>query len=292
MTGIGVWVQAARPRTLSAAVVPVLLGGAIAADLGALNPTVVICALLCAVLLQIAANFANDYFDWRQGADTHERLGPVRVTQAGLASPHAVIKATAWTLVMAAGCGVYLIAQGGYPILIIGLVAMLTAIAYTMTPFKLAYRGLGEVCAFAFFGPIAVLGTLQAQLVAITPLTLGLSCPVGLWVAAIMLVNNLRDHHSDADCGKRTLVVRFGVRFGRLLYGTLITSGFAIPCALVAAGLLDAKALLVLVAIPLTIAPTQAVFAPIDGPRLNQALGQTARLTLVAGSLLALGVAL
>ena len=169
---------------------------------------------------------------------------------------------------------------------------LLAAIAYTMTPFKLAYRGLGEVCAFAFFGPIAVLGTLQAQLVAITPLTLGLSCPVGLWVAAIMLVNNLRDHHSDADCGKRTLVVRVGGRFGRLLYGTLITSGFAIPCALVAGGLLDAKALLVLVAIPLTIAPTQAVFAPIDGPRLNQALGQTARLTLVAGSLLALGVAL
>lgn len=287
---IAVWWIAARPRTLPAAAAPVLVGAALAHKSGVFAPAPVLAALAGALLLQIGANFANDYFDFLKGADTEARIGPMRVTQAGLVAPEAVRLAAGLAFAAAALVGAYLIAIGGWPIAALGVVSILAAIAYTGGPFPLGYRGLGEVTVIAFFGFAAVMGTYWVQAHAVTGLSAWLSVPPGCWAAAILAVNNLRDAPTDALCGKRTLAVRFGRPFARGLYASLMVGGLLVPAGLALTGQLGWGALAPIAAAPLAVGPFRAVFAEPDGPALNQALAATARFMLVASALLAVGL--
>lgn len=289
MPDVNTWILAIRPRTLPAALVPVAVGSALAARTGHFAPGPALAALVGALALQIGCNLANDYVDCMKGADGPDRLGPTRVTASGLATPKQVLVATAIAFAIAAVVGAYLIAVAGWPILAIGIGAILAAIGYTAGPFPLGYVGLGEVASFAFFGPVAVAGTYFVQAGFVDPLAWVLSVPIGAWVAAIMVVNNLRDAPTDAKVGKRTLAVRFGPNFARGLYVGLLTTGFLLPVVMAFEGL-GLAGFLPLLALPLAVAPLRAVLAPPEGPALNGALAATGKLLLAGGSLLAGGL--
>lgn len=218
------WLLAARPKTLSAAVVPVLMGSALAAD----EPTavswwVLLCALMGAVLIQVATNFVNDALDFKKGADTGERLGPLRVTQAGLISAEGVMRAAWACLVLAALFGIPLLYRGGWPLLIIGLASMTMAYAYTGGPYPLAYHGLGELFVVVFFGLVAVCGTFYAHSLQWTRSAVLAGFAAGSLATVLLVINNLRDVDSDRRSQKRTLAVRFGERFalGEIVFFSL-----------------------------------------------------------------------
>ncbi|MFP5245962.1 MAG: 1,4-dihydroxy-2-naphthoate polyprenyltransferase [Thermoanaerobaculia bacterium] len=210
------WFLAARPKTLSAAVVPVLMGSALAAhEPAGITWWVFVCALLGAVLIQIATNFINDALDFKKGADTGERLGPIRVTQAGLISADAVMRAAVICLVLAALCGIPLLYRGGWPMLIVGLASIAAAYAYTGGPYPLAYHGLGELFVILFFGFVAVGGTFYAHSLQWTQSAFWAGLGAGSLATILLVINNLRDVAGDRRSNKRTLVVRFGERFAR-----------------------------------------------------------------------------
>lgn len=286
-----VWLLATRPRTLPAAVAPVLVGGAVALKLGQAAWAPFLAAMLGAALLQIGSNLANDYFDFVAGVDTAERLGPVRVTQAGLASPRAVAIATAMAFLLATLVGGYLVTVGGWPIVAIGLASILAGIAYTGGPFPLGYKGLGEIFVFLFFGLIAVTGTTYVQTHGWSWLALELAIPVGLLSAAILVVNNLRDLPTDARTGKGTLAVRFGERFTLFEYGLLLVGAYLVPVELVVVGELGPGALLPLLTLPLAVRLYRSVRVE-RGRALNRRLADTAQLLFVFSALLALGTVL
>lgn len=211
------WLLAVRPKTLSAAVVPVMVGSALAAH----EPTAVtwwvfFCALFGAVLIQIATNLINDALDFKKGADTGERLGPIRVTQAGLISAEAVMRMAWVCLVLAALFGIPLLYRGGWPMLIVGLSSIVAAYAYTGGPYPLAYHGLGELFVIVFFGFVAVGGTFYAHSLQLTRSVLLAGFATGALATVLIVINNLRDAGSDRTSNKRTLAVRFGERFARL----------------------------------------------------------------------------
>ena len=210
------WILAARPKTLSAAIVPVLMAAALASH----EPEGIMwpyfwCALAGAVFIQIATNFVNDALDFEKGADTGERLGPLRVTQAGLISAERVLRGALVCLVAAALCGVPLIYRGGWPMLVVGLASMAMAYAYTGGPYPLAYHGLGELFVILFFGFIAVGGTFYVLTLRVTPSALLAGFAAGSLATVLIVINNLRDVESDRKSAKRTLAVRFGERFAR-----------------------------------------------------------------------------
>lgn len=212
-----------RPRTLSASVAPVAMGTSIAYGEGLFHAGGAIAALLGALGIQIACNFANDFFDARQGADTADRLGPVRAVAAGLVSARAMLFATiAVIIIVVLPCVVYLVFRGGWPFAVLGAVSVILAFAYTGSRWSLAYLGLGDIFAFLFFGPIAVAGTYAAQAIAWswTPAIAG--CGVGLLACALISVNNLRDEPTDRLAQKRTLAVRFGPAWARMEFITCI----------------------------------------------------------------------
>lgn len=212
------WIQAARPKTLFASVGPVILGTSIAFknfDIFLLDIFVI--TLLCALLLQISSNYINDYFDSIKGTDNDDRLGPIRVTQHGLLTTGQIQKGFITTLGAAFFLGLYLMINGGTPIILIGLSSMWFAYAYTGGPFPLSYNGLGEVAAFIFFGPVAVMGSSYLQSHVFDLPTLVIGCGVGFISALILAINNLRDIHSDAKTTKKTLAVVFGEKFQRRL---------------------------------------------------------------------------
>ncbi|HEY9897937.1 MAG TPA: 1,4-dihydroxy-2-naphthoate polyprenyltransferase [Pantanalinema sp.] len=288
---LAVWVMAARPRTLPAAIVPVVVGSAIARADGAFSAGPCLAALAGACLIQIGTNFANDYFDFKKGADTDARQGPTRVTQAGLASPKAVLTATAIAFGLAVLVGCYLVAVGGWPIVAIGVLSILSGLAYTGGPYPLGYNGLGEVFVFIFFGLVAVLGTYYVQALHLSSLAWGLAVPVGLIAAAINVVNNLRDIETDRVAGKKTLSARFGARFTHGYYATLLAGAYLVPSALVATGKLGLKGLLPLLTLPLAL----KLFASVrrdSGPVLNGTLAGTAKLLMIFGLLLSVGLLL
>jgi 1,4-dihydroxy-2-naphthoate octaprenyltransferase len=283
-----VWWLAARPRTLPAAIAPVLVGTSLAAKTGHFAPGPAAAALVGALLLQLASNFANDYFDWKNGADGDDRQGPTRVTASGLVTPKQIQAATGLTIALVLALGVYLVAVGGWPILALGLVSIVAAVAYTGGPWPLGYLGLGEAMVFVFFGLGAVMGTYWVQAHALTPLAGWLAVPMGAWSAAILVVNNVRDAATDARCGKGTLAVRLGVGFAKALYVVLLGLGFAVPAALALSGQLGWGGFLPLAAVPLAWPLVRSVYADV-GPVLNKTLGGTARLLLVGAALLAAG---
>ena len=285
------WVLAARPRTLTAAVVPVAVGTAVAAQAGGVRVAPAAAALLGAVFLQIGTNFANDVFDFEKGADGSDRLGPLRVTQAGLLSPRAVRTGMWAAFALATVCGAYLALIAGWPIVAIGIASIASGIAYTGGPYPLGYHGLGDLFVLVFFGVVAVCGTVFVQTGAVPPLAVAASIPVGAIATAILVVNNLRDRESDARAGKRTLAVRFGRRFAIGEYGLLLFLAYATPALLVASGHVGWFALLPWASAPMALARMRRV-ARDDGAALNASLGGTARLLLVFGLLFATGLAL
>jgi 1,4-dihydroxy-2-naphthoate octaprenyltransferase len=285
------WWLAIRPRTLPAAVGPVLVGLGVAAGEGVFVPLPALAALTVALLLQVASNLANDLFDFRSGADTAERLGPPRAAALGLLSQRELMAGTAVVVGLAAIVGLSLVGVGGWPILVLGALAIVSAVAYTGGPWPYGYRGLGEVFVFVFFGPVAVAGTTYLQTLTLEPLALAASVPVGALITAILVVNNLRDIDQDRRAGKRTLAVRLGVRGAVLEFGVLVAVAYLIPVVLVLGGSGPAV-LLPLLSAPLALPLWRSVRAGGDPRRLNAVLAGTARLSLVFAALLALGLAL
>lgn len=285
------WLLAIRPKTLSAAFAPVAVGTALAHREGGARLLPALAALMGALLIQIGTNFLNDYYDFKNGADTAERLGPTRVTQAGLLAPQAVRSAGFLCFAAAFVLGCYLVAQGGWAIVAIGLSSLLSGYAYTGGPYPLGYRGWGDVFVFLFFGFAAVAGTYCVQTGRLSPLSLLVSLPVGALATAILAVNNLRDASTDAKAGKRTLVVRLGRKGGQWEYGLLLLLAFATPAALVVFAGFRPLALLPLASLPLAIAPLKRVWTQ-SGKALNPALGETARLQMAFSVLYALGISL
>ncbi len=281
--------MAARPRTLPAAIAPVLVGSAAAWGDGFdwLN---FVAALVGAIFIQIGTNLANDYSDAKRGADTVDRLGPVRVTASGLAAPRRVLHATWAAFAIAALAGTYLAIEVGPEIIAIGVASIIAGVLYTGGPRPYGYEGLGEVFVFIFFGLVAVNGSYYVQLETLDLLPLLLSLPVGLLSAAILVVNNVRDIDTDRRAGKRTLAVRLGRERTRTLYTLMIVNSFALlPIALLLAGG-PALGLLGLLAAPLAIGPLRAVRNDTDGPSLNGALAGTGALLAAFAALVSVGL--
>lgn len=285
-----IWLMAARPPTLPAAVVPVLVGSAAVAGM-AFRPLPFVAALLAAVLIQIGTNFANDYFDFHKGADTAERLGPVRVTQSGLLPPSTVRAAMIVVFGLAALIGLYLVLVGGWPILAIGLLSIAAGVLYTGGPYPLAYHGLGDLFVFIFFGLVAVCGTAYLHTGTIPPAAWFAALPVAMIVTAIIVVNNLRDIDTDRLAGKHTLAVLLGRRATRAEYLALVALAYLLLPLGVLLGLMSAWALLPLLTLPLAVQMVRTVLAE-QGRPLNRALAGTGRLHLLFGALFALGLLL
>ena len=221
--------MATRPRTLSAAAAPVVAATGLAFADGALAALPALAALLGALLIQIATNLANDYYDYLKGGDTGERLGPVRVSAAGILPPRAVQRGMYVALVLATLTGAYLVAVAGWPILVIGLASMLMGVCYTGGPYPLSYHGLGDIFVFVFFGPVATLGTyyVQARQWSADALLIGVG--LGAFSTAMLVVNNLRDRATDEAAGKRTLAVRFGDAFSVVQYFASLAAAGIVP---------------------------------------------------------------
>ncbi len=264
---------------------------AVAWGAGAFHPITAIAAFTVAILLQIAANLANDVADFRRGADTAARLGPVRVTQSGLIRPERVATATAVVLALAAIPGLYLVWRGGPLLAGLGLLAMLAAVAYTAGPKPFGYLGLGEVFVFLFFGPVAVIGTAYVMTGAVEPLSVAASLPMGCLITAILVVNNLRDIDTDRVAGKRTLAVRIGREATRREYAALIGVAYLAPLAMVLLGLAAPWVALAWVTAPLAIVLVRQVWS-VSERALNPVLGGTARLCLWFAVALSAGIVL
>ena len=223
------WILAVRPRTLSAGAAPVVAASGLAAADGVFAQLPALAALAGALLIQIATNLANDYYDFVKGGDTGERLGPVRVTQAGILPPKAVFGGMVVTLALATLVGVYLAWVAGWPVVAIGLVSMLMAVCYTGGPYPLSYNGLGDVFVFVFFGLVATATTYYVQAGAWSAGAILAGAGLGAFSTAMLVVNNLRDRETDGAAGKRTLAVRFGDRFTVVQYFVCLTGAAAVP---------------------------------------------------------------
>jgi 1,4-dihydroxy-2-naphthoate octaprenyltransferase len=284
-SGPRVWLLAARPATLPAAIVPVLVGtGAALHGTRELRETIFVATLLAALLIQIGTNFANDVFDFRRGADTAERLGPLRVTQGGLVTPRQVVIATCVTFGLALLLGIYLVAVGGWPILAIGVLCILAGVLYTGGPWPFGYHGLGDLVCFLTFGTLAVLGTAYLQRPGIDSLELWASVPVGCLVTAILIVNNLRDIDTDRVVGKTTLAVIIGRTGARFEYAAIVAVAYAVAIGLGVAGMVGAWWWLPLLSLPLAVWLVRYV-GRTEGRPLNQALKRTGQLHLLFGVL-------
>jgi 1,4-dihydroxy-2-naphthoate polyprenyltransferase len=292
MGKIRVWLLAARPKTLAAGVVPVIVGTAVAHVTGGVVWSQAVLALLFASCIQVGTNFVNDLCDFERGADTGDRLGPTRVIQAGLLSKTEIRLGVVLVFVLAAMSGVVLAIRSA-PFLGLGIVAMsiLCGFAYTAGPFPLAYLGIAEAFVFFFFGTVATVGTTYSQTGNWSPLAFGLSVPVGALSTAILVVNNVRDRVQDVQAGKRTMVVRFGRRFGVVEYGVLLALAFLAPALLVGLRVESAWILLPCVLVPVACLRFWEV-ARTDGERLNRTLADTAKLLVGHSVLTVIGLLL
>lgn len=283
------WILAARPATLPAAIVPVLVGAAAALAEGTrLRPLVFALTLTCAILIQIGTNFANDYSDFLKGADHEGRLGPVRVTASGLMTQAQMRMGTILAFGLAVMIGVYLAWIGGWPIIAIGILSVVSGLAYTGGPFPTGYHGLGDLFVFVFFGVIAVTGTTYLQTGHWSRLAFLLSIPIGLLVTNILVVNNLRDLPTDVAAGKRTLATRIGDRATRVQYVSFCVAAFIAPVALA----IDGRRLwllLPLLSVPAAVDLIRKVAGGVSGRDLNPVLERSGQLLLVFGVLLAIG---
>jgi 1,4-dihydroxy-2-naphthoate octaprenyltransferase len=284
------WLLAARPRTLPAAISPVLVGTALAGSEDVFRALPFVAALVGSVFIQIGTNLSNDYSDARRGADTEDRLGPVRVTAGGLMPPKRVLVGTYIAFGIAVAAGLYLAAVAGWELLVVGVASILAGVLYTGGPRPYGYEGLGELFVFLFFGIVAVAGSYFVQTEELRWEAFALALPVGLLAAAILVVNNIRDIDTDRRAGKRTLAVKLGRQRARRLFAAMVALSFVVPPLLVPA--LSPWVLLALAALPLAPPLLRTVSSRTDGVALNQALAGTGRLLAVFSVLLAVGVLL
>jgi 1,4-dihydroxy-2-naphthoate octaprenyltransferase len=290
---VKIWLMAARVRTLPAAVAPVLVGTALAQALDdKFSVLRFLAALLGALFIQVGTNLSNDYSDARRGADTDDRLGPVRVTAGGLVPPKQVLLATYITFGLAVLCGVYLIAVAGWELAIVGVLSIAAGVLYTGGPRPYGYEGLGEIFVFLFFGIVAVAGSTFVQIERWPWEAFAYAVPVGLLASAILVVNNVRDMDTDRRVGKRTLAVRLGRDRTRVMYTVMVYGAFVTALIPWLFGPLKAWTALCLLAIPLAAKLVQTVRTHTDGPTLNEALAGTGRLQLVFCVLLSIGILL
>ena len=285
-----IWLLAARPRTLPAAVAPVLVGTALAVREGVFSAPIFVAALLGALFIQIGTNLSNDYSDARRGADTEDRLGPVRVTAGGLVPPRQVLRATWVAFGLAVLAGSYLIAVTGWELLLAGAASILAGVLYTGGPRPYGYAGLGEIFVFLFFGLVAVAGSYFAQTERLSAEALLLAIPVGLLAAAILVVNNVRDLETDRRAGKKTLAVRLGRSRTRVLYAAMIAGAYLTVTLPWLFGDLGPAVLITWVSLRLALPMVKIVRTRTDGPTLNRALAGTGSLQLVFCLLLAVAV--
>ena len=290
MSHLRLWLLAARPRTLPAAVAPVLVGTALAVSEDVFRALPFVAALVGSVFIQIGTNLSNDYSDARRGADTEDRLGPVRVTAGGLMPPRRVLIGTYVAFGIAVAAGLYLAAVAGWELLVVGAASILAGVLYTGGPRPYGYEGLGELFVFLFFGIVAVAGSYFVQTEELRWEAFALAVPIGLLAAAILVVNNIRDIETDRRAGKRTLAVKLGRDRARTLFAVMMVLAFLVPPLLVPA--LSAWVLLALVALPLAPPLVRTVATRTDGPALNGALAGTGKLLAVYSLLLAAGVLL
>ncbi len=282
------WVTAARPKTLGAAIAPVVVGTAMALEAGALHVPAALCALLGAVFIQIGTNFSNDYVDYLKGADTEARKGPLRVTQAGWVTPSTMKGATILTFGLAVVAGIYLMWRGGWPVVLIGVVSIACGVLYTAGRYSLAYLGLADLFVLIFFGPVAVAGTYYVQSLDVTPAVLLMGLGPGLLATAILLVNNIRDVEEDRAAGKKTLIVRTGRRVGVGLYtGCVLGAATVVAVLVLKEGHLPA--LLALLILPLAVPVIRQLATEQNPLALNPLLGATGRLLLIYSVLFAVG---
>jgi 1,4-dihydroxy-2-naphthoate polyprenyltransferase len=284
------WLLAARPRTLPAAVAPVLVGTALAGSEDVFHPLAFAAALVGSIFIQIGTNLSNDYSDARRGADTEDRLGPVRVTAGGLMPPRRVLVGTYVAFAVAVAAGLYLAAVAGWELLLVGAASILAGVLYTGGPRPYGYEGLGELFVFLFFGIVAVTGSYFVQTEDLRWEAFALAVPVGLLAAAILVVNNVRDVETDRRAGKRTLAVRLGRGRARRMFAGMLLLAFATPLALAPA--ISPWLLLSLAALPLAPPLLRTVATRSDGAALNGALADSGRLLALFSLLLAVGVLL
>jgi 1,4-dihydroxy-2-naphthoate polyprenyltransferase len=282
------WLAGARPRTLPAALAPVLVGTGVAAALDGVRPVTAVLALVVSLALQVAVNYANDYSDGTRGTDA-ARVGPMRLVGSGAANPRQVLVAALLSFAVAGAAGLALAALSSWWLVAVGAVCMAAAWTYTGGPLPYGYRALGEVFVFVFFGPVAVVGTTFVQTGTLPGLAFAASVPPGLLIVAILVVNNLRDIEGDAAVGKRTLAVLLGERGTRTAFAALFVVAFAVVAAI---GVQRPWALVALLAVPLAVPPARTVLSGGRGPVLIGALQGTGLVTLVTGVLLGAGLAL
>lgn len=284
-----IWLTAIRPKTLYAAVAPVFMGTMMAFSDGVHNFTIASLALAGALSIQILTNLINDYWDFKKGADTKDRIGPPRVMASGLVTPGQIKTAIAITILIAVAVSAYLIYKGGAPIAVIAAISIVAAFLYTAGPAPLGYLGLGEIFVIIFFGPVAVAGTYYVQSLEVNPAVIWAGVAPGFLSAAVLAVNNIRDIATDKIANKRTLVVRFGRSFGYTEYLFLVLGSSLIP-VVIYSFTQDHLMSLVACSISLWAIPMiKTVLTANDGPSFNRALADTAKLLMIYSLLFSLG---
>ncbi len=285
------WLLASRPKTLLASVVPVMVGTALAINVGKFNPLVTLVALICSLLIQIGTNFTNDLYDYHKGADTAERKGPVRVLSAGLISVKEMKTGIVLTFLLAFILGLYLVYVGGIIILIIGVLSIFAGIAYTAGPYPLAYKGLGDIFVFMFFGLIGTMGTFYLQTNQLSMPAFLSSIPVGSLITNILVVNNFRDIEEDRAAGKNTLAVKLGKTFTQYQFIFLIVVSFIVPLLLFLFYGFEFWIFLPYLTLPVVYKTITMLFT-LDGTQLNETLELTAKLSALYGILFSAGLML
>ena len=286
------WLSAARPKTLAAAVVPVLVGASLAWSHQLFRWDTTLVALFCAFAIQIGTNFANDYFDFIKGADTDERLGFERATAAGLIKPDTMKMATILTMLTAFLAGLYLVWVGGWVVLAIGLASLLFGVLYTGGPYPLGYNGLGDIFVFIFFGFVAVMGTYYVNALEWSVISAWASVPVGALCVNILVVNNLRDVEQDRVANKRTLGVLLGETALKTEYLGMLGISFVTLIMLYAFYDFSAWIFLPLLSLPEAYRLTHIIYTNTDKRLLNDTLGHTARYMFIFGVLMSAGILL
>ncbi|HET8866136.1 MAG TPA: 1,4-dihydroxy-2-naphthoate polyprenyltransferase [Gracilimonas sp.] len=289
---LSIWIEAARPQTLAAAIVPVLVGASLAFQSGLLNWPNTIVALACAMLIQIGTNFANDYFDFVKGSDTDERIGFRRATAAGLTTPKQMLNATIMTMTLAFFLGLYLVWSAGWIILIIGLLSLLFGILYTGGPFPLGYNGLGDLFVFIFFGIVAVMTTYYVNALEWSESSFWASLAVGALCVNILVVNNLRDVEQDKISGKKTLGVLFGENILKIEYTLMILLAYAIPPHFFVQFDYSIWIFLPILALPLAAYYVYRIWTEEDKKQLNPMLEKTSQFMVLFGLLFSIGIML
>jgi len=299
------WLMAARPQTLPAGAAPVVVGAGVAVHAGVFAPLPWLAALVGALLIQVGTNFANDYYDAVKGADTDEREGFTRVTAGGLIAPAAVKRAMIATYGLAVVVGVYLVAVGGVPILVVGLSSIAAGVLYTGGPYPYGYRGLGDLFVFVYFGVVAVTGTFYVQAVAaggsslfpmwvpdgtVTAAAVTASLPAAGLSTTILVVNNIRDRETDAAAGKRTLAVMLGYGWSRVEFCAMVGMAYVVPVVFALDPAFGLPALAPLASLPLAAAVTRTVLTRTDGEALNPALERVGQTLFVHSILFAAGL--